>query len=129
VQFKGGAFSSVKDLEFMYVFNAGGTMTESSNYDAAPPVPPAYGVWRRVKPSQYEARYEFFVSKAPSAFADIANGGGWSPGGRGVLVENITLAADGRTYRSTVRLDLFDEAGKLTESNSQAEAQAVRIGF
>ena len=37
----------MKDLEFMYVFNVGGTMTASSNYDGAPPVPPAYGVWRR----------------------------------------------------------------------------------
>ena len=31
VQFKTGGFPAVKDLEFMYVFNAGGTMTESSN--------------------------------------------------------------------------------------------------
>src|SRR3990167_7553565 len=55
VQFKTGAFVQVKDLEFMYAFNAGGTMTESSNYDASPPVPPAYGVWRMVGPRQYEA--------------------------------------------------------------------------
>ena len=38
-----------KDLEFMYAFNVSGTMTESSNYDAAPPVPPAYGVWKKVE--------------------------------------------------------------------------------
>ena len=41
VQFKTGAFAAVTDLDFLYVFNAGGTMTESSNYDAAPPVTPA----------------------------------------------------------------------------------------
>src|SRR4051812_42743591 len=35
VAFDSGAFANVKDLEFMYVFNAGGTMTESSNYDAS----------------------------------------------------------------------------------------------
>src|SRR4051812_33684080 len=34
IQFTTGSFAAVKDLEFMYVFNAGGTMTESSNYDA-----------------------------------------------------------------------------------------------
>ena len=34
LQFTSGAFAPVKDLEFMYVFNQGGTMTESSNYDA-----------------------------------------------------------------------------------------------
>ena len=45
VQFETGAFAAVPDLEFLYVFNAHGTMTESSNYDAAPPVTPAYGVW------------------------------------------------------------------------------------
>ena len=48
LQFTSGAFASIKDLEFMYVFNQGGTMTESSNYDASPPVPPAYGIWRKV---------------------------------------------------------------------------------
>ncbi|HET6272831.1 MAG TPA: hypothetical protein VFG32_07620, partial [Bacteroidota bacterium] len=57
VQFKSGAFAAVKDLEFMYVFNAGGTMTESSNYDGAPPVPPAYGMWRKLGPGQFEAKY------------------------------------------------------------------------
>ena len=50
LQFTSGAFAAVKDLEFMYVFNSGGTMTESSNYDASPPVPPAYGIWRTVGP-------------------------------------------------------------------------------
>jgi hypothetical protein len=129
VQFKNGALSSVKDLEFMYAFNSGGTLTESSNYDGSPPVPPAYGVWRRIQPRQYEARYVFFLSKAPKSFEDIANGGGWSPGGSGVLVETITLSGDGKTFKSAIRLDVFDEAGKLTESNSQAEGEAVRINF
>jgi hypothetical protein len=46
IEFETGAFAEITDLEFMYVFNAGGTLTESSNYDGAPPVPPAYGVWR-----------------------------------------------------------------------------------
>jgi hypothetical protein len=41
LQFSSGAFAPIKDLEFMYSFNQGGTMTESSNYDASPPVPPA----------------------------------------------------------------------------------------
>ena len=50
IQFKDGAFAEVKDLEFLYVFNAGGTMTESSNYDGSPPVPPAYGAWKEVGP-------------------------------------------------------------------------------
>jgi hypothetical protein len=129
VQFENGAFSSVKDLEFLYVFNAGGTMTESSNYDASPPVPPAYGVWRRIQPRVYEAKYTFFLSKAPKAIADITSGGGWLPGGSGVLVEKITLAEDGKSFKSTIRLDLVDEAGKTIESNSAAKGQAIRIAF
>jgi hypothetical protein len=35
LQIRNGDFAAVGDLESMYVFNAGGTMTESSNYDAA----------------------------------------------------------------------------------------------
>ena len=113
----------------MYAFNSGGTMTESSNYDAAPPVPPAYGVWKKIQPRQYEAKYVFFLSKAPKSFDEVVNGGGWSPGGSGVLVETITLSEDGKSFKSAIRLDVFDETGKPTESNSQAESQAVRISF
>ena len=47
VQFTTGAFAEIKDFEFMYVFNVGGTMTESSNYDGVPPTPPAYGIWKK----------------------------------------------------------------------------------
>ena len=129
VQFTSGAFASVKDLELMYAFNAGGTMTESSNYDGSPPVPPAYGVWRKVAAGQYEARYSFYVTKAPKAFDDIAKGGGWSPGGIGVIVEKIALAGDGKTYRSTLRVDIFDETGKLIESGSEAFGRGSRMSF
>jgi hypothetical protein len=129
VQFKTGAFAEVKDLEFLYVFNAGGTMTESSNYDGAPPVPPAYGVWRKTWPRQYEVKYIFYPTKAPATFDDIAKGGGWLPAGRVVLVETITLAADGKTFRSTIRYDAFDKDGKPTETGSTAESVATRMGF
>src|SRR4051812_27699208 len=67
LQFTSGAFASIKDLEFMYAFNQGGTLTESSNYDASPPVPPAYGIWRKVGTKQFEAKYEFYVTKPPAA--------------------------------------------------------------
>jgi hypothetical protein len=77
IHFESGAFASVHDLEFMYVFNAGGTMTESSNYDGAPPVPPAYGIWRRTGARQYEAKYEFYATKAPAELTELTKGGGW----------------------------------------------------
>lgn len=129
IQFKTGAFASVKDLEFMYVFNAGGTMTESSNYDSSPPVPPAYGAWRKTGANQYEARYAYFWTKSPTAFDEIAKGGGWAPGGHGVLTEKITLSADGRSYTSNLSYDAFDQAGKPTESGSLAEGHGQRMGF
>src|SRR5690242_19508807 len=71
IRFSSGAFAQMKDLEFMYVFNQGGTLTESSNYDAAPPVPPAYGIWKAVGPGQFEAKYVFYVTAAPKKLDDI----------------------------------------------------------
>jgi hypothetical protein len=128
VQFKSGAFAEVKDLEFMYVFNAGGTMTESSNYDGAPPVPPAYGIWKKTGENQYEAKYEFYTANPPSSFEDIKSSGGFSPAGYGVIVEEITLSDDGNSYSSVVTMALFDKAGNHT-GVSVAEAKVVRMEF
>ena len=81
LQFQTGAFAEIKDLEFMYVFNAGGTMTESSNYDAAPPVPPAYGIWKHVGGNEYEAKYEFYITRISSPAESTSSSGGWLPAG------------------------------------------------
>jgi len=129
IRFKSGAFVDVKDLEFMYVFNAGGTMTESSNYDAAPPVPPAYGIWRNVALRQFEARYAFYMTKAPGAFDEIAKGGGWSPSGRGVLTEKITLSEDGKSYTSNIVYAVFDQAGNAAEGGGEGTGAGARADF
>ncbi|HOZ04581.1 MAG TPA: hypothetical protein PLS60_04260 [Arenimonas sp.] len=129
VQFSSGVLASIQDLEFMYVFNAGGTMTESSNHDSAPPVPPAYGVWRKTGARQYEAKYKFFWNNPPKAFEEIASGGGWPPGGSAVLLEKITLSGDGKSFISTLSFDVLDNNGAVIESGSQGEAQASRIDF
>ncbi|MGH6690658.1 MAG: hypothetical protein ACREF4_08270, partial [Gammaproteobacteria bacterium] len=129
LQFTSGAFAAMKDLEFMYVFNAGGTMTESSNYDGAPPVPPAYGIWRRTGPGRFEARYEFYVTRPPAALAEITRGGGWLPAGRGVFTETITLSADGGSFTSSIRYEAFDAAGQPAEGGGVADGRGVRIGF
>lgn len=129
VQFESGPFASVRDLEFMYVFNAGGTMMESSNYDGAPPVPPAYGIWRNIGLKQFEARYEFYSMKPPASVDDLAKGGGWLPAGWGVLLERITLSDDGRTFKSTMKYDAVDKDGKPTETGSEAECDAIRMEF
>lgn len=129
LQFTSGAFAPIKDLEFMYSFNHGGTMTESSNYDAAPPVPPAYGIWRKTGPKDFEAKYEFYVTKAPAAFDEIAKGGGWGLAGRGVFVEHITLSDDGKSFTSTIKYDQFGVDGKPAEGGGAATGKGVKLEF
>ena len=129
VQFKSGMLADWKNLEFMYAFNQGGTMTESSNYDGSPPGPPAYGVWRKTGARQFEARYEVFLTKSAKPLEEIAKGGGWLPDGHGVLSEKITLSADGKSFKSLIRWDMFDLAGKPVESGIEGTGEGKRMGF
>ncbi len=129
VNFRTGAFAAIRDLEFMYVFNAGGTLTESSNYDSAPPVPPAYGVWHKISATEYEAKYTFFVTKPPASFSEIAGGAGWLPTGHGVLTEQITLAPDGNSYKSIINYEPVGVDGKTVEGGGAGEVSAVRMDF
>jgi hypothetical protein len=129
MQFTSGAFAETKDLELMYAFAAGGTMTESSNYDAAPPVPPAYGVWRRVGPRQYEAKYQFFQTRPVSSADELVKGGGWMTSGYGVISQTLTLSADGQTFVARATLEMFDKEGKPMGSGGEATAKGARIGF
>ena len=126
LQFETGALSTYKDMEFMYVFNAGGTMTESSNYDAAPPVPPAYGIWKRSGPKEYQAKYEFYMTRAAGATETAAASGGWLPAGRGTLVETITLSADGNSFSSNIRYEFVDQAGRPAAGGGSGKARGVR---
>jgi hypothetical protein len=128
LQFETGAFAAIRDLEFLYVFNSGGTLTESSNYDGAPPVPPAYGVWREVGANEYEAKYEYFAT-TPSEADAFLKGAGWLPAGRGVFTERITLSADGQSFTSVVRYEAFNAGGEPIDGGGEAKAHAVRIGF
>jgi hypothetical protein len=129
VQFTGGVLAPVKDLAFLYVFNAGGTMTESSNYDATPPVPPAYGEWRSTAANRFEAKYTFFTTSPPTDAKAFAAGAGWPPAGSGILTERITLADDGRSYDSAITLEMFDAAGKPVSGGGEAAAHGTRAGF
>ena len=129
VRASSGALVDMKDLEFMYVFNVGGTMTESSNYDGVPPVPPAYGVWKRTGAREFEARYAFYTTQPPRTFEDIAKGGGWASNGYGVLAERITVADDGKSYKSALVYTLFDATGKLAAGGGEASGAGVRMGF
>ena len=129
MQFATGAFAGTKDLELMYAFAEGGTMTESSNYDAAPPVPPAYGVWKRVGVRRYEAKYQFFQSRAVTSADELVKGGGWAPNGYGVITQTFTLSGDGRTFDSKARLELFDKEGKPMAGGGEATARGARIAF
>ncbi len=113
----------------MYAFNVGGTMTESSNYDAVPPVPPAYGAWRKVGLRKFEAKYQFFLSKAVTSADELVKGGGWGPDGYGVLVQKMTLSADSNSFESRITLELFDKDGKPTAGGGEGTAAAQRIRF
>src|ERR1043165_4246131 len=83
VTFSAGIFAGLKGLEYLYVFNAGGTMTESSNFDGRPPVTPAYGVWRKTGARTYEAKYEWFQTKSPKTSDQMVKDGGFMPDGHG----------------------------------------------
>ena len=113
----------------MWVFNEGGTMTESSNYDGVPPTPPAYGIWKKTGNQQYESRYEFYFNKIPASFEDVIKAGGFPPAGYGVLNEKIILSEDGKSYSSTIKFNLFDQTGKQTVFNDEATAEAKRMEF
>jgi hypothetical protein len=119
----------MKGLRFAYVFNAGGTMTESSNYDGAPPVPPAYGVWREVGPNKFEAKYLYYATMPPQRLQVLIGGGGWMPAGHGVLTETITLSADGNSFESTIHYDAFDNDGKPVMGGGDATGRGTRLKF
>ena len=131
VVFTSGAYAdpTYKGVKFLYAFNPGGSMMESANYDAVPPVPPAYGVWKKTGRRQYVARYEFFITKPPGSFDELAKGGGWMPDGHGDLTETITLSADGNAFESQIKYELFDEQGKPIAGGGEAVSKAERLKF
>jgi hypothetical protein len=129
VTFTSGMFASLKGLEYMYVFNAGGTMTESSNYDGVPPVPPAYGIWKKTAPRTYELKYQFYQTKAVSTNDELRKNGGFLPDGYGIITQTVTLAPDGRTFTSRIAVAMFDNAGKPAAGGSTGTANGERIRF
>ena len=128
IQFRTGAFAVIKDFEFMRVYNEGGTMTESSNYDGVPPTPPAYGIWKKTSDGKYMTRYEFYWNNLPPSFEELTKDGGFSPGGYGVIEENISLSEDGNSFNASVGLTMFDKSGKQISLDS-ADAKAQRMTF
>ena len=129
VAFTGGALAPMKNLRFLYVFNEGGTMTESSNYDGVPPTPPAYGVWKEVSANRFQLKYIFYVTKPPSKFEELVAGQGWLPTGHGVITEDITLSADGNSWQSKIHWDAFDMDGKPAMGGGDGTTTGKRISF
>lgn len=131
ISFRTGPFAPVKDLEFMSAYNAGGTMTESSNYDeAANATPPAYGIWKQTSPGKFETKYLFFMTRPPDPKLGEPKSGDWWPAGHGELTETITLSGDGQTYTSTIKVASFDRAGKvIADGGGEGTASGSRIAF
>jgi hypothetical protein len=127
VEFADGPYAAVKDLKFLFTFNKGGRLMESSNYDAAPPVTPAYGIWRKVGTRKYELRYEFFNTKPPKRSEDLP--GGWLPAGWGVIKETVTLAPKGNTYTSKLLFVLKDDKGNIVPGSGKATSISERMAF
>ncbi len=128
VTFKSGPLAEMKDLQFLYAYNAGGTMTESSNYDeAANSSPPAYGVWKKVAPRKFETKYVFFTTQAAQPGDGKPTTSDWWPDGHGVLAETITLSDDGQTYTSTIKLVLHDKNGAPIDEGSEGTGTGRRI--
>jgi hypothetical protein len=129
VTFTSGVFADLKSLEYMYSFNAGGTMTESSNYDGVPPVPPAYGIWRKTGPRTFEAKYQWFQTKAVKTGDELVRQGGFAPDGHGVITQTFTLSADGNTFTSKIEVAMFDNTGKAIPGGSAGTAHGTRLRF
>jgi hypothetical protein len=129
IVFQSGALAEMKDLEFLSAYNAGGTMTESSNYDeAANSSPPAYGIWKQIGPQKFQTKYVYYTTQPPGP-GDGAGKGDWWPAGHGVLTETITLSADGQTYTSTIKLSTFDRAGAPIAGSGEGTGAGTRIVF
>jgi len=126
VQFKEGALADLRDLEFMYSFNSGGTLTQSSNYDGTPPVPPGYGVWRQTGPRQFELKYAFY---APAKFVKVKRSAAWVPSGQGTYHETLQLSADGKSYTSHIVYELVNPAGAPIRGGGEGQAAGTRIVF
>lgn len=130
IGFQSGPLAEMKNLEFLYAYNAGGTMTESSNYDeAANSSPPAYGVWKQIEARKFETKYVFYTTKAPGPGDGAPNSSDWWPAGHGVLTETIMLADDGQTYTSTIKLASFDKAGTAIAGSGEGTGAGTRIAF
>jgi len=121
----------MKDLEFLFAYNAGGTMTESSNYDeAANSSPPAYGVWRAIDRQRFETKYVFYTTTARDPGDHAPKSSDWWPAGYGVLTETVTLADDGQTYASTIRLVTYDKSGApIPGGGGEGTGAGTRIMF
>lgn len=128
--FRSGPLAAMKDLEFLYAYNLGGTMTESSNYDeASNSSPPAYGLWRQIGARTFETKYVFYTTKEPDLDGGAGGTRDWWPAGHGVLTERITLSDDRQTYVSTVKLTTYDRTGAPIAPDGEGTGAGTRIVF
>lgn len=114
-------------LQFLLVYDSGGGMVESSNFDEATPVPPAYGSWASNGSRTFRSTYIFFTTKPPEDPSTLANAG-WSFSGTGKFREQITLARDGESYLSLLYYQLYDTSDiALAGQSGTGHTAATRI--
>jgi hypothetical protein len=108
-----GPFAGLQ--QFLVTYSAGGGMVESSNFDAMPPVPPAYGSWVATAESTFRSTYVFFTTEQVDR---LDPGAGWGFSGSGKFRESITVGPNGDDYTSRLSYQLFDTADKALPGQS-----------
>jgi hypothetical protein len=100
-------------------------MVKSSNFDEAPPVPPAYGSWVTTGDGNFRSTYLFFTTAQVDRHDP---GAGWAFSGSGKLHETITLSPDANSYTSRLSYELFDATDKpLPGQSGSGHAVGRRI--
>lgn len=78
---------------------------------------------------RYEAKYQFFQSKAVTKADELVKAGGWGPDGYGILAHKVTLSADGNSFDSRITLELFDKDGKPATGGGEGTATGQRLRY
>ncbi|WP_405243231.1 hypothetical protein [Lentisalinibacter salinarum] len=97
-------------------FHKGGTVSETGSRSPPSRRSPGHGVWQRVGPGAYEARYTFQVFDGNGFLSNIMD-----------IRTDIELAQDGRTFQGVSRFQFSDVSGNVVPFCATMEA--VRYGL
>ncbi len=104
-----------RQFRAMNLFIRGGTLTDT---DVQPPTAhgPAFGTWQSSKAAQYTSMFQLFRYNPDGSFA-----------GANKVTRTITLSGDGKSFSSTIAVDVEDPTG-ATLSSACGTENATRAG-